>query len=437
MRMKKDIPADAAARRISNRGNFFVLGAIIFSCAMAFLLVYGVTYSSKKSRQMEAEKLAFLCASEIEQVCTRTFQLNEIVAELVIEDERTSENFSRIAPRLLKDYPAADSVQLAPNGVVEQIIPLSGNEAAIGHDLFADQERLNEVVVARKSGRLSVAGPYMLKQGWEGFIGRLPVFRDVWKTDFWGFVNVVIRISKLVESADFSIITSRDYTYSVYRIEEESNEIKHIFGSPLDSLKNPVVVPIQNMPNANWEIAVAPKGLWVNLKLVLIVAILSIFVIFLIGILALLATKNRANEKFASLIGIDPLTGLYSKKTVLNSLRKEIDYASRNSSQLAVCRIDAHGVDGDSDLIGIADKILGAVRSEDIVARFGAEEFLVILRGKYTGTDYKPPLQRIQDAVSAHRGVEKVSVGLAVYPKDGESVEKLVQCADDSKRGGK
>ncbi len=54
---------------------------------------------------------------------------------------------------------------LAPNGVVTQIYPLAGNEAAIGHDLLNDPRRRTEARAAIESRKLTLAGPFRLIQG--------------------------------------------------------------------------------------------------------------------------------------------------------------------------------------------------------------------------------------------------------------------------------
>lgn len=445
--MKKDVPIGASSRRISRRGWIFVCAVFLFSLLFAFALVAGVALTGVRSRRLEAEKLAFVVASQVGAVCGRTFQLNEMVAEMVVSggrqnapegglDERMAADFSRIAPRLLRDYPAADCVQLAPGGVIRLVEPLDGNEAVIGHDLFGDGGRSAEAELARSSGRLSIGGPYALRQGGEGFIGRLPVFRDVWRTDFWGFVNVVVRVSKILETVDFSELSGRGLRYSVYRIDGETGEVRGILGVGAGELDAPVTAKI-DMPNAHWEIAVAPDGSWMNVRLVALVAALSLVLVALATALSVVLLRLRNGAKAASLSGIDPLTGLYTREAALSLLRKEIGYASRNGSQAAVCLVRAEFEEGrgrDGAVVAAADRLLAAVRSEDIVARVGGDEFLVILRGKYTGTDYRPPVARIRGSLSEGRG--SFSLGLAVCRDGGDTAESLLKAAEKSLREG-
>ena len=84
-----------------------------------------------------------------------------------------------IATEMINNYRGISNLQLAPNGVVTQIYPLGGNEAAIGHDLLNDPRRRIEAQAAIESRKLTLAGPFTLVQRGMGVIGRLPVFVPV------------------------------------------------------------------------------------------------------------------------------------------------------------------------------------------------------------------------------------------------------------------
>src|SRR5512138_277306 len=110
--------------------------------------------------------------------------------------------FERLATDLLRFHPGAASLQYAPGGVVQHIVPLAGNERAIGHDLLADPKRNRKAREAIETRQLTLDGPFKLVQGGVGLVGRLPIFR-VDRTvgeDFWGFSNVLIRMADLLKA---------------------------------------------------------------------------------------------------------------------------------------------------------------------------------------------------------------------------------------------
>lgn len=246
---------------------------------------------------------------------------------------------------------------------------------------------------------------------------------------------------------NLSGLQNRGYKFSIYKVSNYTNEATTIFGSDINKLYRPISVKL-DISDGHYELAVAPSGHWVNIHLVIVLTTLSLLLIAAFTILTLLFLKLRqSNIRLAQLATLDQLTGLYTKQTAIFTLKKEIDYANRNGSQVAVCFIDmnnfkqindrfGHTV-GDTALSKVAKRLMESVRPEDIVARFGGDEFIIIFRGKNTGTDYTSTVERIKAVLnvpaklSAHVLADiSASVGLAVYPTNGNCVEELISYAD-------
>jgi len=156
---------------------------------------------------------------------------------------------------------------------------------------------------------------------------------------------------------------------------------------------------------------------------------------------------------------VDPKTGLLNAREFQISLDDEIARAQRTGAPLAVLMSDldflrdinnTHGhLAGDAVNKGIAAVIRGELRRYDIAARFGGEEFSVLLPSATPEQAFEIA-ERIRRAVEAARFEEEtvveplsatVSIGIAGYPRDALDAKGLVHAADiavyEAKAGGR
>jgi diguanylate cyclase (GGDEF)-like protein len=145
---------------------------------------------------------------------------------------------------------------------------------------------------------------------------------------------------------------------------------------------------------------------------------------------------------------IDPKTGLLNAREYENSLDDELDRAARTGAPLSVLMTDLDllrdinnnfgHLAGDAVIRGIAGVIRGELRRYDIAARFGGEEFSVLLPS--TAPEQALEIaERIRRAVAAARFEEAtvneplsatLSIGVAAYPRDAMEAKGLVHAAD-------
>lgn len=169
-------------------------------------------------------------------------------------------------------------------------------------------------------------------------------------------------------------------------------------------------------------------------------------------------TQNRKNEEqVRQLAYYDALTGVPNRRLLEDRLDHAIRHAHRKAMQLAVIFMDldefkqvndtlGHSV-GDELLAQFTDRVRGCLREDDTLARLGGDEFIVLL----------PEMENIGHVIAvAERiigvnsepytiGEERVtigtSLGISLYPDDGETVEELINGADvamyRSKRDGR
>ena len=200
--------------------------------------------------------------ANIERALSATYSL----AAMVRQGKGAIPDFEATASEMIPFYPGVGSLQLAPGGVIKSIVPLAGNQGAIGHDLLKDPARTKEAFLARDTGKLTLAGPFSLIQGGVGAVGRLPVFLYDGagrSSSFWGFTTVLIRFPEVLASARLSNLEERGFRYELWRMHPDTGKRQVIAAS----LTAPPVNPVDRLlelPNGTWTLSVAPSNGWGN-----------------------------------------------------------------------------------------------------------------------------------------------------------------------------
>ena len=143
----------------------------------------------------------------------------------------------------------------------------------------------------------------------------------------------------------------------------------------------------------------------------------------------------------------DPLTGLPNRRAILQRFQEEVARASRHKERFAIALLDldhfkrvndtrGHAV-GDEMLKAAAAAFTAAKRDEDVLARIGGEEFLVVLASCRTSEGAVQAAERMREALSRvelRAGGEPLrmtaSGGVALYPDEGADWDSLFTAAD-------
>lgn len=168
---------------------------------------------------------------------------------------------------------------------------------------------------------------------------------------------------------------------------------------------------------------------------------------------------GELRRRLADMALTDPLTGLPNRRHFEEVLRAELDRVRRYGGHCAVAMVDVdffkHYNDnvghlaGDIALRELADVMRRELRLNDMVSRYGGEEFALIVINAST-EEALPILERlrldVQEHPFRHRDIQPVgrltvSAGLAAFPEDGRTYEELLKSADDAlyhaKHGGR
>ncbi|WP_233855776.1 putative bifunctional diguanylate cyclase/phosphodiesterase [Paraburkholderia sp. HD33-4] len=171
----------------------------------------------------------------------------------------------------------------------------------------------------------------------------------------------------------------------------------------------------------------------------------------------LLGAVSKLNGQIVRLATLDVLTGLPNRATLTERIEHAISGARRQRTSFAVLFMDLDGFKtindslghsaGDAVLSAFAQRLQQCVRSSDTVARLGGDEFVVLAEQLTCGDDAAALADGVLDRMrqgtwSDEQPLQVMpSIGIALYPRDGDSVETLLQHADaamyEAKRAGR
>ncbi|MHB1077620.1 EAL domain-containing protein [Thiobacillus sp.] len=169
---------------------------------------------------------------------------------------------------------------------------------------------------------------------------------------------------------------------------------------------------------------------------------------FITYVLRDLTERKQFERQLMHLANHDPLTHLPNRKFFQERLGISLDEAALNGEHLAVLFLDldrfklindtlGHAL-GDKLLLMVAERLAGCFRKGDVLARFGGDEFVVLLQGLAGKQDAALVAQKIMDTfahafqLEDHEVFVSASVGIAFYPSDAIDADNLIRCADNA-----
>ncbi|MDX1334826.1 MAG: EAL domain-containing protein [Gammaproteobacteria bacterium] len=169
-------------------------------------------------------------------------------------------------------------------------------------------------------------------------------------------------------------------------------------------------------------------------------------IINFIGSFSDVTERKAAEQKFKRLAHFDPLTKLANRFSMEDQLEQLVATAGREASRFAVMFIDldrfkiindsfGHHV-GDELLVNVAQRLRGAVRSSDTVARPAGDEFVILLRDIKKPSDAAQVAEKILHSMATpilnvpQEITSSPSIGISLFPEDGEDAPTLMKHAD-------
>ncbi|MNQ15515.1 Cyclic di-GMP phosphodiesterase Gmr [compost metagenome] len=172
----------------------------------------------------------------------------------------------------------------------------------------------------------------------------------------------------------------------------------------------------------------------------------------MMGVVRDISEEKASVNQLEKMARHDPLTGLANRLLLEEFLTRALARARRNATRVALVFIDLNGFKqindsyghavGDQVLVGTAQRLQQTLRESDMVARLGGDEFVVVIEGLPLGRSLHDEaqiigekiLQRLAQPIDVGAASHQVgaSLGIALYPEHGPSIDSLIHIADQA-----
>jgi diguanylate cyclase (GGDEF)-like protein len=185
-----------------------------------------------------------------------------------------------------------------------------------------------------------------------------------------------------------------------------------------------------------------------NESLLLLQAFLAVVSVTTLLLATLVRERREVEGRLRRLAGTDPLTGLANYRQLVTVLDAEIQRSSRTGRPFALVLFDLDGLKAINDTHGhpvgsralcrLADALRACHRAIDTAARYGGDEFALVLPETAT-TQAQRVAARVARTLAEDGELPPLTEtsGVAVYPRDGDTIDALIEVADRMMYDGK
>jgi len=278
--------------------SLFIVTTFFISASISIALTFFFVEYNLQQKHLSVQKLSSSYVSLIRNNVFQAISATYPLAALIRTQKGDVKGFTELATEMLPLYPGAAALQLHPDGILKYVVPLKGNEGAIGHNLLLNPQRAKEAFLARDTGNLTLAGPFNLVQGGIGAAARLPIFLNNSQGSklFWGFSTVLFRFPEVLDAVHLDSLVAAGFAYELSRIHPDTHKIQIIARSKEALIERPEQFTIA-VPNGVWTFKVSPITAWHSQSFIILMASLAALFTFLTTFSALLIQRLRNNKK--------------------------------------------------------------------------------------------------------------------------------------------
>ena len=277
----------------------YIVGLI----AVLTALIVGVFLLRKleKDEKTTGKYMAQITEKRVRARLDQYIMLSELLGNYISAGENLDENtFSELAEKIPNEDGVIKAFELAPEGIVTDIYPKQGNEGAFGLDMLQEHERKKDAILAKKSGKYTLGGPYQLKQGGTGALLFNPVYQDnnSEQGEFWGFVILVIDWDRFIGEINLDYLSDADFCYRIWTYDRDSSDRIILAESQGDMPDNILTVEC-TVPNNTWYFDIIPSRGWIPRSYwIMCIAISYIFSLLIATVFYLTSSKKHRERQY-------------------------------------------------------------------------------------------------------------------------------------------
>lgn len=234
--------------------------------------------------------------------------------------------------------------------------------------------------------------------------------------------------------------------------------LDHVHNGRIDEVLRQMQIEEAHLLQARRDKFDVSMGKRKSLAMASVAIIMGLLIALMAWVRQELQRRRRRFRQLNHFAHIDLITGLPNRRQFLLTASTMLALAQRQQSMIAVMMLDLDGFKGVNDSYGheVGDKLLhevgqrlqASIRASDLVARFGGDEFAIVMSEADNLDHVRGLAQKLIDAICAPYALDEghfdsvgISIGIALFPEHGADVDTLLQHADRalyaSKRTGR
>jgi signal transduction histidine kinase len=217
----------------------FGLIVLVVSFCIGCFTVSSLKEQYRLKSRTELDFRAGVFKDKFEEIIRGSHVAAKSIAFLV-EKDLLGDQFEEVAERILARTPGLYGLQLLRKSVIEYTYPIKDNEVILGYDLAKRKNHVLSLDITEEREDMYFEGPFILKQGFSGIVGRNPIFVG---DSLWGFSAVIIKSDELIKH--LGLDESGNYDGFMYQIvnSRENQVVESLFETqPHDSYDNDLVI---------------------------------------------------------------------------------------------------------------------------------------------------------------------------------------------------